>query len=600
MKDKTAANLSDWSYAQKQSVNSNAHKVNDNIATLLSVENGILVISSSSVDSYAELVTPSDSRISVIVNGQFVNGSVLISAKDTVGIKTFHKEPKIWLSSEVSADKYSVMVSVHIVPGTMVSLADALQNHRLALQLKEQPLPPQALKPEVIYDFIEKMRVYGNLDEAAIHRLSKATEPTSEIVLRGSPPELGEPTKIKLNVSPEIDDENRTVCLPIVPSGMELGTFVEPIPGKAGITVYDELVVPRYLITFPLLGVGVENHEGNLISTRTGRLMVNKNLIDVVPELVIEHDVDATDGPIHFDGNVVIHGSVTERASIRAGGLVIVSKNVTRSNIFSDRGVIVRGNVTSSNITSGMGHLVYTKIAKQIDELLFDLKVFQEDYASLFAAIANRKDLDRVFTMIPKALFEKKYSRLKLQLESFVTDCPEDACYFDDVLKGVLLYIKLKWIGSHIYSVTGTDITHLIERLTEYRARKIVSTTDNFAFIRVASLTRTRLFATGTIFVNGAGAFVSSLESGRHIAILGRARGGFIVAKRSVRIKELGSDHGVETSVRVIDPNGLIFVDIRHINTLIDIDGKRDRSVNTEYKLRFRGGIGENADATCR
>ena len=335
-------------------------------------------------------------------------------------------------------------------------------------------------------------------------------------------------------------------------------------------------------------GDGVINVNGNIVAARDGRLIYKKHLVDVVPEMVFETGISAADGEIQFHGNVVVHGSIRDGAIVKASGTTTVYGDIESSSVFSGEGVLVRGGIYSSTVVSGYQQFVYDKLSRLIDKMIPELKRFRDEYSLMVAHAIKRSDTYSSIPKIPAILFEKRHGSLTQMLGRFVEDYSEELRGIDTFYRELKELIKETWSDENRHKVLQRDSEFLLDKLVSFNNR-IKSATNQRPFVKAFDIALSTIRSVGNIIVKR-NCYSSTLESGNTVSVHKILRGGFVVAKKSVNVNELGTPSGVETCVRVEDPNGFIRVKLNHVNALLDVNGYRLRTHHTKQDVLY-GGI---------
>ena len=131
-----------------------------------------------------------------------------------------------------------------------------------------------------------------------------------------------------------------------VDEGQVIATYVEPVPGKNGMTVKGTPVTAKRGRPIPpLLGRGFERSEDGLTykATISGKIEMQNNRILIVPVYEIFGDVDVNTGNIDFNGDVVIHGNIKPGASVRSTASITVDGISEGCNLEAGKDIILRG-----------------------------------------------------------------------------------------------------------------------------------------------------------------------------------------------------------------------------------------------------------------
>jgi uncharacterized protein (DUF342 family) len=545
--------------------------------------------------SFATISIPDDPRIEVMIDGNKVSGRVVVSESHTIEV-TFHEtEPSVTYDISVSDDSMSVSMKVNVVSGSTLKLKDTEPVRHLTLAVEEVPIPPEPISPEKILDLLKERGFKGHVDYTALNRLCYATVTREEVIIHGTPPRPGRPVRFqKVLVPVEADSNTRKMRLSTVSTGTTIAVFEPEIAGLPGRDVYGNIIQPETKSVMPTFGSGVIEVNGYIVAARDGRLVFTKKRIDVVPEYVIEDDLTAQHGEIIFEGNVVVIGAVLEGASVNATGAVTVYGSVKHATIRGEHGVTVTGHITGSRIWAGHRQWLYTHLASLVKTMIVRLERFLDDYRTMVEYAMKRFDAYTVIPQIPTLLLDRRYPELDDDFNSFIKDDFDQLLSLDISYRSLYELIRAKWQGIHRASIREEDIQSLLSSLKEYLL-EIESTRTDMSIISALSVTSSMLYATGNILIKGKGSVSSTLESGNSISVSGHVRGGFLTAKKAIYVGELGNPYGIESSVRVTDKHGVVRIKTRYPNTVVEVNGERNRCYDIERNVRM-GGENQRAE----
>ena len=534
----------------------------------------------------AVCVIPDDERLTVFISVRRVVGRVAVTREQQIELSFAHIPPVRAFAVDVSADRLQVSVHATVRVGVRRRLEEAGPAHEVELRIVDEEWPAEEGSAATIHKLLTERGFQGELDEQAVASLCAATCDTSRSVLRGRIPKAGHAERFLPCGLPEnwVSEESEA---PWVAQGAlvaQLEGAVSPVPGRD--------VTGLELLTFEdggrqSLGRGVRQTGDTVVAARAGRVLFTRARIDVIPELVLEGDLTEREGQVIFDGDVLVRGSLQEGASIKASGNVNIHGDALEATVEAGRGVSVTGAVLRANIHGGLAQSVHQRMYGQVVQLNDDWMRFQEDYGLLIKQAMLRADIQDKLHLLADMLLVRRHSHLD---DLFVACASwEDSYYlrYDAQIAELTEQIRQKWRRDVRQSLVWEDIEKLAELLQTVKEHLRLLLTEPLSAVSVHSVSSSQVDATGDIVVHGVGVFSSHLESGRDIVADGVVRGGFLLADRAVRIGELGSPAGVESSVRVKRADGIVHIGVRHGNTLIDLAGKRSRNTNTEQGVRW-------------
>ena len=534
----------------------------------------------------AVCVVPDDERLTVRIDGRRVVGRVALTRDQEISVTLVHKPPVRRFTVEVAEDRLQASVRATVRPGARRVLQEVGPVHEAVLCIVEDEWRPEDVPASEVLDLLKQRGLKGEPDLRAVAELCSAQLETALVVLRGKPPVVGRGERYRPcgMAANWVEQQGEA---PWVAKGALVGQLdpaVPPVPGRD--------VMGQEVRVFEdggrqVLLRGVRDAGGTVIAVRPGRILFTRARIDVVPELVLEGDLTSRDGQVIFDGDVAVRGSLQEGALVKASGRVVVSGDVLESTVEAGRDVEITGAVLRANIHGGLARALYTRAHVLVTQMLEDWGRFRGDYRQLLEHTDARPDLSGKTHLLAGVLLSRRYHRLD---DSFAAAMAwEDSYYLrhDPCINALVQQIRSKWHRDVRQGISPDDIDQFEAAVDEAKEHLRLLLTEALALVRAHSISSSQVDATGDIVVHGVGVFSSHMESGRDILVEGVVRGGFVLAERMARMGELGSPVGVESSVRVNSPDGLIRIGVRHGNTLIDLAGRRSRSAGTEHNVKW-------------
>lgn len=178
-------------------------------------------------------------------------------------------------------------------------------------------------------------KVVHGIDAAAVAafaaRLADATFAGQAVLARGEPPRDGTDGRVDGLAAPHaiagdaradgsVDYHDRHLLVPIH-DGAELGRIVPPTAGAPGRDVTGVVRPARPgKAHAERVGAGARVVGDRVVATRSGVLLRDARLIDVVPLYTHGGDVDYASGSLHTDGSLEVRGDVHEGFTAVASG----------------------------------------------------------------------------------------------------------------------------------------------------------------------------------------------------------------------------------------------------------------------------------------
>lgn len=541
--------------------------------------------------AYATIIVPETPLVRVLVDGEQVYGEVVISESHSVEVQVYSVEPSISYKAIVSEDELSVTVQANVVTGVNLCLKNVESCRNLRFSIEETYSHPEPMPPEMILHVLSEHGYVGAIDYDAVYRLCNPSDQQEEVVLRGVLPKRGLPAKLRASAAlgVEYDSFLHTTRLSAVSIGTTVAILESEIQGVPGRNVYGIPVEAKinWDQMSPHFGRGVINVNGDIVAIRDGRPRYTKQVVDVVPELTLDQDISGRDDEVQFDGNIIVHGSIREGAVVKVSGTVTVYGDIDGSTVYADKGVVVQGGIYGSKVVSGYQQVLYKNLLDLTWKVIPELRRFQEEHTLMVEYVKKRSDMPDTLLRIPSILFEKRHTALEQMLTRVVDEYTDELFGTDTSYQSLKELVESRWRGENRVTVSNNDIQALLDNMNTFD-QEIRGLPKEQTILRATNVVSSSLQSVGNIIITG-NVESSTLESRSTVSVHKGLRGGFVIAKKSVFVTELGTPAGVETSVRVEDPQGFVRAKVININTLIEVNRTRNRTYNTERNVRIGG-----------
>ena len=219
-----------------------------------------------------------------------------------------------------------VIGTVHVTYGETYRLRDMEDVRRAVLELEIQTVRPEPLGMEAIIEHLQSMGYVGTPIQETLEALAQATEEMEGVVLRGTPPEPGRPTRYRPLQLPKVYDPlRRRMEIASVSAGTPIAIWEPGIPAVPGRDVFGHEVAPPKHPKPPELGPGVIRVHDHVIAARSGRVIFSKELSMSFQNWSSTEISRVRTGTIDFDGDVLVFGSVLDGCVVQATGNVQIS-----------------------------------------------------------------------------------------------------------------------------------------------------------------------------------------------------------------------------------------------------------------------------------
>jgi len=537
-----------------------------------------------------------DKQLIVIYQGKAVEKSVELHSgiDDLIIIFPENVDPSV--HTDISVDKDGLTANLHwsYVDGIRYSLADQPKGNAVQLRLKKQVIKPVPPSRESLREAIEHEGIKYGIDLEAITPEALKAPHGTIVVARGKTPVPPQNATIDyvFQKQHEVDpysikiDHYEVWGISSIEEGAILATKTPARAGTPGIDVYgNPISVPQPRDLAIKCGKGVKLSEDGLtaIAAAPGLPHLSGNTLEVLPILELKSDADISTGNITFDGAIIIHGSVLENVKVESlSGNVQVGGLVSGAVIHSQGSILVNKNVVSSMLQAGGMSIVQLKIAGMLHNIGEQLRKLERAYRTVTKHGPELQEAALLTNLV-----ELKFPKLLGEI-NILGD------YFSDVahLLGPDIHEIVARLMVHFGPKRGPNTLSLsmideLAKMLEAEEEILAVSANNNADIRARYLQNSRLEASGSVIIEGQGAYYSSVIAGKGFQMeRGVFRGGDITVNNgNIVAKELGGPTGVSTHVNIVS-NGHIKSDLVHSNVTIDIAQQRYRFDYQATKVR--------------
>ncbi|SHK70654.1 DUF342 domain-containing protein [Desulforamulus aeronauticus] len=528
------------------------------------VKDGKIFVQNPIGDAPKATFTPSP-EVQVLVNGNPIISKTELSQEDSIEITCIsHTEPG-QIKVLVSPDKMNGILELSNEYISTFELVDSQPANNLTVKTTRKRELAFAHTKESLLKLLHTNNVIYGIDVAALDDLIKNPQDGMVVVARGLAPGASTDDYIELLFDQKsnvpLEDFSGKISfkeqsnIQSVTSGE---TLAQKVPGKIGtpgINVFNQPCVAREpkridLVTGP--GAELSEDGSKAIATNDGQPKVKKAantmVISVEPVLSINGDVNVKTGNIRFKGDVNIIGSVENDMSVSATGNITVNNLITKCTIIAGGDIVIKGNIVNSEVVSG-GFIV---LCNTLKPLLGDLlKILEDIYisASLMMEKLPAKS-NVIFGNVLVLLIEKKFIHFPSLLERTNKKLKQLDLKLLGNFENTLEKIIASLTGINILNYkTPADYQQVLHELNKF-FYFIDSLISKRSLVNVKVALNSVIRSSGDVMVSG-GLFNTHVVAEGNVKVDGIVRGGIIEALDDVTIKQIGSEMGTKSIVKV-------------------------------------------------
>lgn len=540
--------------------------------------------------------------VKLVVNGEVQSGPTVVSKEDTILLEPVAETVEGSWKLEITRDGLKALLTVKPTRIVKRRVLDTAPAQRLTLQVEEDVRYKSPLTMETITNLLTAEGIIAGIDWHACTRATLLDQEETLVIAEGKPPIPGQDAWVKFFFSQEeripvmvgeedqVDYRERFVFTS-VEAGNLLGEKQPGIPGRPGITVRGEIILPEPpRDVFLVAGKGVSLTEDGVraVAMETGRPVITRRgeevKLQVLSGLVHPGDVDLASGNIKFRGDITIYGSVTEGMTVDAQGNLHVGSNVDGAIIQAGGSISIGNNVISSVIVAGADSVLLLELLPVLSDLGQDMSDLLTAVEQLKARPAFKAaDLQADARPLIKLLLELKFRHLPARIRVLQGLIQADhAELLGDDVKRYCIRLHETFVELSRCLCGLDDILELKDEALRI-VRELSEASHQPADVMFGYALNSTIKAGGNVLVRGQGCYNSNITAGGYVHIRNVFRGGEIYAAGDVKIRELGSRGGAAVKVRVA-PQSTINLGTVWENSLIQI-GNRSHVFDVPAKL---------------
>jgi len=238
-----------------------------------------------------------------------------------------------------------------------------------------KPLPADTTLDDILFVLSEKNIKYGVVDHFEIRTYIKSPslQKTPWLIARGKPQKLSEHASVSYkfrsmldSISSQLERSINHLSWDKWPKAKNGDILAERKSGKTGmpgISVHAEIIdisPPKSVQLINGIGAKLSEDGNQLIAVQDGLISsYMRNKICVLPEKLIDGDLNQTKEPLRYKGVLHVKGRITGQAGVKS--IMIFAQGIENGLIQAESDVIIMGNVNHSTIQA-KGHVIARNI----------------------------------------------------------------------------------------------------------------------------------------------------------------------------------------------------------------------------------------------
>lgn len=559
------------------------NNANDRFESGIKVENGeIIIISDPNNTNNEKFTIRACDGINLKINDILCQSKIPypVYENDILSYTASTVESHRKMDIRISEDKMNVYSIIEYTPEYTYYLKDTSLSKNLVLIARKRPGSyPKKYTPNELKTALYNLKVRNGIIDEVLNEVCEGTLGAEILVAKGTPQVNDKEDEIKILFKQEeknhfdVDSKEKIDYrnlnnLSNVKKGEVLAVKIPGVIGKNGSDVFGSVLPKKTSRSKPFKATkGCTISENKIITTKSGRPS-EQNGVFIVNDVYSVNDVDLNTGNINFVGDVEVNNSINDGMKVHAKGRLLVRKNITSATASANGPISIMGSVINSSILAG-GYDVERKI------YLENLNKYYSDLTGLIDAIELllEKSPERNIGELINVLMDKRFKNITKLSMSVLTFNISAGIQKSEILD----FIRNKLMGLNTFNIKSIDELKYFKELIE---EEIEITNDSLEIpidVTLSYCQNSNIVSTGSIFIIGKGQFTSKIKAFDTIEFTQEkavARGGVLNARKCIKLKTVGSDAGVFTTLEV-EKDGIITADIAYNNTVFCFGNKK-------------------------
>lgn len=555
-------------------------------------------------------ITPG-SGVVLYKNGERVERTTIVMEHDYLKVELSDESKEtVW---EIKIDKTKLKAILKMRPGYRKEkvLMDHKPDLHLEINLKESIIPQQTLTLTPVLEKLLELGVVHGINYNEITRACESTEIGEYEVATGAKSLSGENGRLEYMIDLDLDNETvepkersdgsidyRDIRhIPSVEKGQVIAIIHPPIPGKTGITVTGETLIPTQVHDLKIRqgkGITLTKEDTQIVATESGRPKIEQRgilvKVSIMQKLFHQQDVDLASGNIHFIGDVEVTGNVNETMKIEAEGDVLIKGNVNMATIIAGDSIVINRNVIGSEITAGKSNMLIADMSQLLGEIAEHMKKIVIAIEQLCNSPAFKiSDLSKAgLSSLIKILLDQKFRSFSALIKQFVETINQGKNTLDEEWVELGDQLHKSFLIHHPDGLRGMEDLIQLDQKIDYFYQYSLTEPEPNSSITVSYLLNSQVYSSGDITIIGQGSYTSKIHTQGALEVKGFLRGGEYFAGLGAVVKEVGSKKGGVPTKIVVPSNQSIKIEMVMEDSIIQVGNRKHQFKEDTHQVFAR------------
>jgi hypothetical protein len=532
--------------------------------------------------------------IEIYLDGEKIKNESVVFADSKIEIEKENQEAKKDFSLELKNNALEAYLNIELQPSYQRKIKDHPASNSLEVEAEKINEEYPTIEKSEISILLLKNRIRYGVKKELIEEIVQDNKSGNYLIAEGKEAVKGTDARIE-----SVEKEERSLthdfnCITSFSVGEVVVEKIPAVPGEDGINVQKEKIkappVKDYRLTAGY-GIKLIKNDMKAVAMKAGRPKIEKKkdefVVSIVPQYVINGDVDKTTGNIKYEGDLIVQGGIYDYFDVKIGNNLQIKKSIAGCKASVDGDVLVKENIVHSEITAGLflpPELIeqIKKLYKALNSLLHAVEQIMGAAKERMGFLVKNLQLGRILRLLLTDKFKELpplVARLADQMEEFNFEWKAAATLKElhSEFKGYNKILRLK----------NTD---LFEKLKE-ELGDVIDAQENLkeSHVYAKYIQNSEITASGNVVIMKKGCYNSIIHSGQSIINIsgkGFIKGGEYFARDYIYLKEVGSSLSVtefnigkgiyikhtEGNIKINAPSEFVFIDKPRSNIFLEVD----------------------------
>ncbi|MGM0602440.1 MAG: flagellar assembly protein A [Bacillota bacterium] len=487
--------------------------------------------------------------VNIYVDGELITDEQVVFNDSEIRIEKVEKKAVKDFKISVEEKGLKAFLEVNIQPELKIEIKDLPPSNSAAVDgfIKEKNYPE--ISQSEISIFLLKNRIRYGIKNNVIREIVNKKKNGRFLIAEGKNAVKGRDAEINPVKNDERELSSDFNCITSFVKGEVIAVKKPAKKGREGINVYKEKIPAPEAVDYQMAaGPGIKIIESGkkAVAVQSGRPKIEKKgkkfIISIIPQYLIDGDVDKTTGSIKYKGDLIVSGGIFDFFDVQIGNRLQVNKSITGSNAVAKGDILVKENIIHSQITAGFQ--LKEELLNNIKELHSSLKNLLQAVDEITGAVKNNKNSflhkNMQIGRILRLLLIDKFKTIPELLDK--TAAEVDSYQINKEDAELIIKMKQKFKGyKNILNFKNIEpFQNLIEVLED-----IIDSQYNLKESHVYAnyIQNSTITASGNIVIMNKGCYNSDINSGQNIINIGKKgflKGGKYSAERYIYLNEVG------------------------------------------------------------